>query len=95
MYSTKIDAIKVYGMSFGEVDIPYFKMIKKMYPDTKWYITYFNDAERERLEHIIKNDLKLSEDKFELFEFRNSEDKVIRDKIVVANNIQEFECLND
>lgn len=40
-----INEIWVFGTSFGDVDIPYYRYIKSKYPHAKWYISYYIEKE--------------------------------------------------
>lgn len=40
-----INEIWVFGTSFGDVDIPYYRYIKSKYPHAKWYISYYEEEE--------------------------------------------------
>ena len=46
------------GHSLGNVDIPYFKAISAAndYPEKlHWYVSYYSDDEKKRLEKTIRN----------------------------------------
>lgn len=47
--------IYVFGMSFGEVDLPYFEKINELYPDARWTISYYSN-----LDDLKDNTSKLS-----------------------------------
>lgn len=50
----KVDEVLIYGLSIGEVDIPYLEKINELFPDSKWIISYFNDQSDPVYRHSEK-----------------------------------------
>lgn len=49
-----VDEVLIYGLSIGEVDIPYLEKINKMFPNSTWTISYFNDKSDPVCRHTEK-----------------------------------------
>lgn len=91
--SKKVTEVCVYGLSFGEVDIPYMKNIRNKYPNAKWKVSYYSLGEKKEKAEILQTILNLTEDDFELFEFSNPCSNKITREIVKLQGIQEFEMI--
>jgi len=90
----EVTEVCVYGLSFGEVDIPYLKNIRNKYPNAKWKVSYYSLGEKREKAEILQTILNLPEKNFELFEFSNPcSDKITRE-IVKLQGIQEYEKIN-
>lgn len=60
-----VDEVFIYGLSIGEVDIPYLEKINVLFPKSKWIISYF----RSESDPVYQNSGKLSfSDKINLLE---------------------------
>lgn len=53
--SGHFERIITIGHSLGEVDLPYMRIIKNMHPDAKWTVTYYSDAEFDRISETMLN----------------------------------------
>lgn len=82
--NASINEIWVYGFSFGDVDLPYIKMINDLYPSATWHISsYSNDEENKKaLEEKIKSYVKKDDIYISFFDFNNTNCQAIRDAIV-------------
>jgi len=87
--SDDIEGIKVYGLSLGEVDIPYLTDIRERWPKAKWEFSFYNDTEKTRICEVAENQLNLKKEEYNLFELRNSSAKSIQNEIVELRNITE------
>jgi hypothetical protein len=90
---TKPKYIIVYGMSLGDVDIPYLKQIRNIWPDTKWRFSYFTDRDIEKIKNVCKHFLRLNQGEYETFKFSNPTYSKILDKIVSIQGIEEYETV--
>lgn len=88
---TRPHYIIVYGMSLGDVDIPYLKQIRDIWKDTKWRFSYFTDSDLEKIKYVCKQSLGLRQDEYEIFEFGNPTYTKILDKIVSIQGIEKYE----
>lgn len=61
-----IDNIVILGLSFGDVDIPYLKIIKKSVSDQiKWNVYYYDDVAKKDLEKVFNvTNINISKDCF-------------------------------
>ena len=89
----KVDCVNVYGMSFGEVDIPYFLQIKKKWPSAKWRFSYYSEEDKQRTMHIAKEKLLLNIDDVKNFSFSCSCDEEIQKEIIERQEISLSECV--
>lgn len=85
-----IDTVKIWGLSLGEVDIPYIIDIKKRWKNAKWEFSYYEEAEKDRIKEIALNKIKLNEVNFSFFKFSNEEAFNIKSKIIKLQNIKEW-----
>lgn len=83
--------INVYGLSYGEVDIPYLLQIRKKWAKSKWRFSYYSDKDKVRAHEVAINDLKLNCDEYETFEFSNVDSLEILKKIIESQGIKEYE----
>ena len=86
-----IDVVKVYGMSMGDVDIPYLKQIKNSCPDARWSFSYFSDGDKMRNKEVAENILKLSANEWNEFHFENASCWDIQDQIVELQDIEKYQ----
>ena len=50
-----VDRVVVYGLSYGEVDMPYLRKISEMVAEgTPWYLSYYSCKDRVAAENLIK-----------------------------------------
>lgn len=83
--------ICVYGLSLGDVDIPYLKRIKEQWNNIHWKFSYFSDKDKERIRDVAEGQMGLSVSQYSFFELRNEYFELIRDLIVKKQNIIEYE----
>ena len=81
------DEIWVWGLSCGDVDIPYIEKLRDMYPSARWKFSYYNEEERDRRDKLI-DELNLEE--ASTFEFKGTNAKRIEDALVKQNGIVVF-----
>lgn len=86
----KLDCINVYGLSLGEVDIPYLKQIRAKWPNSKWRFSYYSLEDENRITNIASKLLNLNEDEYETFHFLNSLSNNIRGEIIKIQNIVSY-----
>ncbi|MBU3130279.1 bacteriophage abortive infection AbiH family protein [Clostridium tagluense] len=82
-----LDCISVYGLSLGEVDIPYLKQIRAKWPNAKWKFSYYSSVDQTRIVDVASELLNLNEDEYDIFHFFNSISNEIREEIVEVQNI--------
>ena len=87
----KIDNVRAYGMSMGDVDIPYLKQINNCYPDAKWSFSYFSDEDKARNKEVAENILKFSANEWNEFHFENASCWEIQDLIVELQDIEKHQ----
>jgi hypothetical protein len=63
--------IYIYGLSLGEVDLPYLDKIRIKWPKAIWYFSYFSKNHIEGIEKIAENYLNLKKEQYNVFEFEN------------------------
>ncbi len=49
----QIDKILVIGHSLGDVDMPYFRVINKQFPDLQWIVGYYEKKEKSKFERQL------------------------------------------
>lgn len=87
--ATVPDVINVYGLSLGEVDIPYLQFINEKWFCCKWKFSYYEDKDIEVI-HNVADALKLRDDQWSTFYFNNTHFKDIQAILVHNNNIIEY-----
>lgn len=51
-----VDEVYVYGHSFNDIDMDYFKKIRRsVLPDAHWTVSYYKDEEKAKFEYILKH----------------------------------------
>jgi hypothetical protein len=84
----KPDKIQVYGLSLGDVDIPYLVYIRERWPDAKWRFSYYFEDQKTNIYNIAEKYLKLPKEQYELFEFCNTFYQDIQESIVFLQKIE-------
>lgn len=90
----EIENINVYGLSLGEVDIPYMNDIRNRWRNATWKFSYYSSGDKTRIEKIAVDELNLHPSEFELFElfeFKNVNSNDINCEIVKLMNIEEHD----
>ncbi|WP_312832509.1 AbiH family protein [Sedimentibacter saalensis] len=87
---TDLDCINVYGMSIGDVDIPYFIHIREKWPDTHWRFSYHSTEDRIRVVEVATNILHLKKEEYDIFKFSNILYQEIQEEIVKLQNIKKY-----
>lgn len=82
------DEILIWGLSCGEVDLPYIKELKDRFPHARWSFSYYDLNEKNKREELSK-DLGIINPKF--FSLNNSNADDIRRVLVETNKIVECE----
>lgn len=85
------DEIHVYGLSFGNVDIPYMQKIRGLYSDATWKISYHDIQQKSRMIEVAEQQLDLRKGEYELFELSNPYADIIKKQIVDKQGIVEYE----
>lgn len=88
----KPDNICVYGFSLGSVDAPYIQFIKNKWPDCNWRFSFYSESDKSNIEKTAKY-LGLEGEKYEMFEFKNTEASKIEEKLIKENEIKTFPTL--
>lgn len=65
-----VDEICVIGHSFGEVDWPYFEVIRKISKDAKWNVYYFHESDKNAFYGLNKK-LRIPKVKLSLMESKS------------------------
>lgn len=86
----KIDDIYVWGLSCGQVDMPYIEFLRKNYPLAKWHFSYFDNSERDKRKELSKK-LALKSGEVDFFRFSNDKASEITQLIVGQLGIKEYE----
>lgn len=89
-----IDLIKVFGLSLGEVDMPYLQQIKEKWPEAKWKFAYYNQADIININEATKI-LNINEKQYDLFKFTNERQLEILNKIISLQGIIEHERIRE
>ncbi len=87
--------INLYGLSLGEVDIPYLLQIRKKWPNSKWRFSYYSDRDKVRVHEVAINYLKLKIDEFITFKFANADSLKILKKIIDAQGIEDVPIIKE
>lgn len=66
-----VEKICVYGLSLGDVDLPYLEDVRKIYPNAIWNFYSFSDADKIKAKFIATNNLMLDPQEFEIKKFDN------------------------
>lgn len=88
-----VDVIKVYGMSLGEVDIPYLKQIRDRWPNANWEFSYYTDEDETRANEVAENILSINKDKYSVYRLNNILAKEIQSEIVESQNIITYQIV--
>lgn len=83
----KLDSINVYGLSLGDVDIPYLNQIRSKWPNTKWKFSFYSSQDESRIKDVATKLMNLKEDEYETFNFSYPRSNQIREKIVEVQDI--------
>jgi hypothetical protein len=84
---TSLDCISVYGLSLGEVDIPYLSQIRAKWPNARWRFSYYSSGDQTRIVDVATRLLNLNEGEYDIFYFSNSLSNRIREEIVETQSI--------
>lgn len=86
-----IENVKIFGLSMGDVDLPYIYQIRERWPAAKWSFSFYDEDSIIHIEHVAKDYLKLEDNEFTLFEFKNTQSNEIRKEIVKQRMIEEVD----
>ena len=89
-YLDEVSEICIWGLSCGEVDMPYIERLNQLYPDASWSFSYYGDTERMDREKLARQ-LELT--RVNYFQLNNPNSKNIEKLLVQENNIQTFEVI--
>lgn len=84
-----IDNIYIYGLSCGNVDMPYMQCLREIYPNATWHFSYYNENEKSLRTDIAKR-LRLSIPNVKYFLFSNNSSEKIKQKIIDKLSLQTF-----
>ncbi len=91
---TEPEYICLYGLSLGDVDLPYLQYIREKWKNAKWRFSYYSDRDKEKSKRVAKW-LELPIEQYDLFEFNNFDSYLILDKIVSDNGIIRYKCIDE
>lgn len=86
--------ICLYGLSLGDVDLPYLQHIRERWKNAKWRFSYYSDEDKEKSKRVAEW-LELPVKQYDLFEFNNVDSYLILDKIVSDNGITRYKCFEE
>lgn len=86
-FEDDIDTICIYGLSCGDVDIPYLEMILKKYPKATWEFSYHDDVSKKKINETTKT-LGIESKRYSTFMLKNDCLDVIQKKIIDFLNIK-------
>ncbi|WP_342477434.1 AbiH family protein [Paenibacillus sp. FSL H7-0350] len=89
-FPTAPETITVYGMSLGEVDLPYLKDLRSKWPNAHWHFSYYSNNDRQRVEDVVSSYLELSSTEFDVFELQNDLAEDIQECIIMEQNISTY-----
>lgn len=81
--------ICVYGLSLGNVDIPYLQVIKRKWTNCIWKFSYYAETDKDRIREVAQT-LSIPMGQYELFELKNENSSEINRTIVDENHIVEW-----
>jgi len=90
----EVECVKVFGLSLGEVDIPYLIQIRNRWPDAKWEFSFYSASDKTRIREIAETKLSLNVNEYALFRFSNPSAKDIRNRIINLRSIKEYSNFN-
>jgi len=85
-----IDIIKVFGMSLGDVDIPYLKQIREKWPNANWQFSYYSEKDITRIIEVAENVLSMNKGEYNTFIFSNMIAQEIQEKIIELQTITTY-----
>lgn len=85
-----IKIINVFGMSLGDVDIPYLKQIREKWPNAYWKFSYYSEDDKIRIIELSENELSLNKEDYNIFEFSNTIAREIQKGIIDLQNIEMY-----
>lgn len=83
--------ICIYGLSLGDVDIPYLIYIREHWPNAKWKFSFYSEKDKENIKNVAEEILKLSAIQCKTFELKNEMDDYIRDCVINEQRIVEYD----
>jgi len=89
--NTEPEIINVYGMSLGYVDIPYLMQIREKWPNVQWLFSYYSMDDETRIVEMVRNVLRLEDEKYDVFKFINPVGNEIQEKIIRRQDIIEYD----
>ncbi|NFH79640.1 hypothetical protein FDA09_07475 [Clostridium botulinum] len=85
-----IKIINVFGISLGDVDIPYLKQIREIYPNANWKFSYYSKKDLDRIIEVAETELSINKNEYSFFEFSNTITREIQKEIVELQNITTY-----
>ncbi|MGG7175300.1 AbiH family protein [Clostridium neonatale] len=85
-----IKIINVFGMSLGDVDIPYLKHIREKWPNAQWKFSYYSYDDKVRIIEVAENELILNKEDYNIFKFSNTRAREIKEKIIELQDITKY-----
>lgn len=90
IWNKEVTEICIWGPSCGPVDMPYIKRLRELFPDASWFFSYYGDSEKISRKELA-NQLGITHVNF--FKLNNPDSKTIENLLVLANGIQEVDCI--
>ncbi len=82
--------ITIYGLSFGDVDIPYLIQLRNLWPNAAWKFSYYGKASISRINDVAENRLGLTTNQYSVFQFSNGVANTIQSNIISAIDLNQY-----
>lgn len=89
-FNEDVDEINIYGLSIGEVDLPYLIYLRERYQDANWRFSYYSQQDIERINYVAEVVLELPINGYETFLLNNPISNIIKEEILSTNGIVEY-----
>lgn len=86
----EVENINLFGLSLGDVDIPYLIQIRDRWPSAKWSFSFYTDSSKERINDVAQNRLNLKVGNYSMFRFAHSQSRDVCSEIVRLRDIEEY-----
>lgn len=89
-FNREPENIKVYGLSMGDVDIPYLQQVRSRWRKAKWHFSYHTEGDLKKVNEVAVYKLNLRSDEYSVFELSNPDSNDILKTIVKLQGIEEY-----
>lgn len=90
-FNNTVDTVCVYGLSLGDVDMPYLKQIHDKWPKANWKFSFYSDEDQKRVTNVVTKDLKIDKNKYSTFQLFNENSSIIKKMIIDIQKINLIE----